>query len=98
MQYDLVVVVDPKTEEKEAQQKITALLEKEGFLVSDVASWGKKKLAYPLHKQTEGIYLSYVLGGNDKNPSNLYAKFKLEEYVMRALVLKKVEKKKKGEK
>ena len=58
MQYDLVVVVDPKQEEKEATQKINTILEKEGFSVSVASSLGKKHLAYPLKKRTEELRLA----------------------------------------
>ena len=93
MQYVLVVVIDPKHEEKAAIQKISSILEKEGFSVSGTSSQGKKRLAYPLKKQAEGIYLSFILSGESVNPNHLYAKFKLEEYILRTLVLKKMVKK-----
>lgn len=95
MQYELVVVLDPKTDEKQAQDKLTTLLTKEGFAVSDVSSMGKKILAYPLNKMNEGLYLLVNFAAEGKNAQVLYNRFKTEDDILRALVLKKVEKKNK---
>ena len=88
MQYELVVVVDPTVEEKQAQEKLTALLAKEGFSISGSESLGKKPLAYPISKKREGLYLVLTISGKG-NPATLTNRFKTEEYVLRSLVVKK---------
>ncbi len=90
MKYELVVIVDPKTEEKQAQAQLSTLLEKEGFTVSELKFWGKKRLAYPINKQTDGFYVSIMITGNSK-PQQILDRFKLEEMVLRALIIKQKE-------
>lgn len=87
MKYDLVVVVDPQADAKETQDKLTTLLEKEGFTVSDMSYWGKKTLAYPIKKHTEAHYFSCVISANSANPANLSQRFKLDEKILRFLIL-----------
>lgn len=94
MQYELVVVIDSKQDAKEAEEKLTTLLEKEGFALSDASMWGMRKFAYPLKKQTEGLYFSTTITSDKAKPAGLLAKLKKDETVLRTLVLKKEEKRK----
>ena len=87
MHYKLMVVVDPVAEEGETQQKLTTLLNKEGFVVSEVVPLGKKALAYPIAKINDGLYFSFRLEGK-VDPKNFSAKFQQEASVIRTLVLK----------
>ena|SRR3989338_5063382 len=89
MQYQLVVVVDPILAEKEAQDKITGLLEKEGYKVDDIKLWGKRTLAYPLKKKSTGVYFEFTITADKANPNNLYQKFQSDETILRHLVLRK---------
>ncbi len=93
MQYEMVVVVKPDTNEQSYQEKLTTLLEKEGFTVSNVSWWGKKPLAYPINKLMEGSIASFYLDTTGKNPNVLYAKLKLESEIVRILVVKQKEEK-----
>lgn len=93
MQYELVVVVDPVQDAKETQDKLTALLEKEGFVVSGSQSWGKKPLSYRIKKQREGLYFLYNITSKTNKPKQLEARFKLEDMILRTIILKKEEKK-----
>ncbi len=89
MNYDLVVIVRSGEDQEKAKQKISTLLEKEGFTVSEMSAWGKRKFAYPLKKQTEGLYFSTTIKSDKAKPAGLLAKLKLDETVLRTLVLKK---------
>ena len=93
MKYDLVVVVDPSLEAKTTGEKLATLLEKEGFNVLENNLWGKKALAYPLKKKNEGLYFHYVIVSDRVKPKSLYDKFRLDDTILRSLVLKKEEKK-----
>ena len=98
MKYDLVVVVDGSLDSKQTQDKFATLLEKEGFTVLENNLWGKKILAYPMKKKNEGLYLHYVIASDTAIPKALYTRFKLDDTILRSLVLKKEEKRVKGEK
>lgn len=94
MDYDLVMVFTPTSEEKTTSERLKTILEKEGYKVGDVSWWGKKKLAYPIKKQTEANYASMVISTKSAKPQHLVKVFKLEENILRYLVLKKKEGKK----
>lgn len=89
MQYEFVAVVDPKNDGKDVQKLLTVLLEKEGFAISEMNPLGKRKLAYPIKKQTEGFYFSSTIASAKARPQGLLARLKMEEAVLRVLVLKK---------
>ncbi len=91
MKYDLVMVFTPESKEKTVLDKIKQLLEKSGFEVTEESWWGKKKLAYPIKKHTEANYASMVISSTTAKPQHLSKIFKLEENILRYLVLKKKE-------
>src|SRR3989344_6326135 len=89
--YDVVMVVRPDTDEKQNEVKLKDLLSKSGFSVGDFSSWGKRKLAYPIKKQTEGFYFAAVISADTKSdsPRDLLSQFKLDESLLRSLIVKK---------
>ena len=57
--YEILVILDPRPTEEELAQLLTRLQDNLRALGADVKraeSWGKRKLAYELRKQREGIY------------------------------------------
>jgi len=89
--YDVVMVVRPDTDEKQDEVKLKELLAKSGFAVGDFSSWGKRKLAYPIKKQNEGFYFAAVISADTKSgsPRDLLSRFKLDETMLRSLIVKK---------
>ncbi len=63
--YELVFIADPRLSDEEAVQLSDAfreLLEADGTTeVTEEESWGKRRLAYPIRKFTEGRYHIYYL-------------------------------------
>jgi small subunit ribosomal protein S6 len=54
-----MLIVNPNTDEdrqKEIVDRLRATVEKSKGAVAGVDEWGKKKLAYEIKKETEGIY------------------------------------------
>lgn len=91
MNYDLVVIVRSGEDQEKAKQKISTLLEKEGFHISEFETWGKKTLAYPIKKEKEGVYYSMIISADNAKPQQIYSRFRMEEAILRSLVLKKEE-------
>lgn len=89
MQYELVIVSDVKGDAKVVEKKLTELVEKEGFAVTEASMWGRRKLTYPLKKQTEGLYYSSTISSKTAKPHALLTKMKMDETILRVLVLKK---------
>ena len=56
--YETIFIVNPTLEEAAAtavQDKFKSLIEANGTNV-EVEDWGKRRLAYPIEDQTEGVY------------------------------------------
>lgn len=63
--YELMLVLDPKVEvtEKTATDLVEKLLGEQAK-VAELALLGKKDLAYPLKKKTQGVYVLAKLTGH----------------------------------
>jgi len=58
--YELVYIVNPNISEEllpEAITRVGDIVKKAGGNVTDVTQWGRKKLAYPIKKFSEGNYI-----------------------------------------
>jgi small subunit ribosomal protein S6 len=56
--YELMLIVNQNAEEerqKEIVDRLRATVEKDGTIVG-IDEWGKRKLAYEIKKETEGVY------------------------------------------
>lgn len=95
MKYDMVVMVSATADIAEVEKKLKDLVIKDGFTVTDIAQWGKRVLAYPIRKQHEANFLEFHLEANGKNPQLVGKALKLDDSILRMLVLKKEEKRKK---
>lgn len=59
-EYELVFIVHPDLDETaftEVVNRVRTWIEEDGGEVAKIDLWGKKKLAYPIRKQTEGQYV-----------------------------------------
>ena len=58
--YEMLVILDATTENQSDEiTKIEELLKNLGGVVSKTDAWGKKTLAYPIRKKTEGYYVLF---------------------------------------
>lgn len=58
--YEMLVILDATTDnQSEEIAKIEELLKNLGGTVSKTDAWGKKTLAYPIRKKTEGYYVLF---------------------------------------
>lgn len=89
MKYDVVIIFNVSVDAKTGEQKLRAFVEKDGFSISDIENLGKKRLAYPIKKLTEGMYVSAIISGSTQVQS-LYNRFKVDDTVLRSLILKKL--------
>lgn len=69
--YELVMVVDPRLSDEEVialTDDYKRMIGAGGAEVTREESWGKRKLAYPIHKLTEGRYVLLGVSAEAKNP------------------------------
>jgi small subunit ribosomal protein S6 len=57
--YELMLIVNPNAEEdrqKEIVDRLRANVEKGGGSIVGIDEWGKRKMAYEIKKESEGVY------------------------------------------
>lgn len=62
--YELMYVIDPRVSEQEAEavnEAVRKLVTDNGASITKEDDWGRRKLAYPIEKQTEGRYMLMYL-------------------------------------
>ncbi len=86
--YELVLLLDSAVSEpKKWQEKIKKWLGS-GAEIKKAENWGRKKLAYPIKKKEEAIYLFYLLAADPLALKTLEAKLRLEDKILRYLLIK----------
>ncbi len=70
--------------------KFKSLIEANGTIDS-VDEWGKKRLAYPINDEEEGVYTVINFTSNTDFPAELDRVYKITEGVLRTLIVAKDE-------
>ena len=62
--YELGIVIEPRQTEDDVEEivgKYREMIDGIGGTITEVDNWGKRKLAYPIRKFTEGRYVFYFV-------------------------------------
>ncbi len=89
--YETMYILRPDIPEEEVDghlKKYSEILEKSGTEVLDSQMRGKRRLAYPIAKHKEGIYVQLSHKGNGQQVSTLERAMRLSEDVIRYLTVK----------
>ncbi|CAM3513983.1 30S ribosomal protein S6 [Tsukamurella ocularis] len=89
--YELMVILDPSLDERTVAPSLETFLNvvrKDGGSVGNVDIWGKRRLAYEISKNAEGIYAVIDLTAEPATVSELDRQLKLNESVLRTKVLR----------
>ncbi len=89
--YETMYILRPDIPEEEVDshlKKYSELLEKSGTEVLDSQMRGKRRLAYPISKHKEGIYVQLSHQGNGQQVALLERAMRLSEDVIRYLTVK----------
>ena len=89
--YETVFILSTKLGEEGAAavvEKFKKLINKHGT-VESVDDWGKRRLAYPIQKQTEGYYTLINFKSAPAFTAELDRVFKITDGVLRSLIVKK---------
>ena len=92
--YELMFIVHPDVDESafnELVDKVKGWITDSGGQIDNVDIWGKRRLAYPIQKQTEGQYVLLNTQLEPTNCSELEHNLGLQEPVMRFLLTSDVE-------
>lgn len=89
--YETVIVVSTKNgEDGNAAliEKFKELINKNGT-VESVDEWGKRRLAYPIAKQTEGYYTLINFKSTPDFTAELDRRYKITDGILRTIIVKK---------
>lgn len=89
--YELMVILDPSLDERTVAPSLETFLNvvrQDGGKVDKVDVWGKKRLAYEIAKQSEGIYVVVDITAEPATVSELDRQLGLNESVLRTKVLR----------
>ena len=87
--YELVMVISPEAADAEATvDRFQQLIQERGGEVRQVDRWGRRKLAYPIERYSEGDYVVTQFCLEPRHLGELEASLHLSEEVIRHLVVK----------
>ena len=90
-QYELMVILDPETEERtvdKTMDKFLTVVKNDGGTVDNVDIWGRRRLAYDIKKQSEGIYVVVTMSAEPATAQELDRQLNLSESVMRTKLVR----------
>ena len=67
---------------------ITSLVEKGGGTVEVVEGWGRRRMAYPINKKTEGYYQLLEIAGSGQEIAELERRFRVNDQIMRYMTVR----------
>jgi small subunit ribosomal protein S6 len=91
--YELVTILTADLEDpRSAAEELAEVLKSQGAEVEKVDLWGKRRLAYPISKKTEGVYVLYNFKQKPSMIKEMERVLRLKPQVMRHLVVARDEK------
>jgi small subunit ribosomal protein S6 len=89
--YEVMVILDPSLEERTVEpslDKYLNVIRKDGGTVDNVDVWGRRRLAYEIRKNAEGIYAVLTLNAEPDTVKEFARQLGLNESVLRTKVLR----------
>ncbi len=90
-QYELMMILDPEMDERNLQptlEKMLGVVTKDGGTIDSMDIWGRRRLAYEIRKQAEGIYAVVNLSTESATAQELDRQLGLNEQVLRTKLLR----------
>jgi small subunit ribosomal protein S6 len=84
-----MLIITPDYEENEAEaliENVKGIIEGSGNLIN-VDIWGKRRLAYPIQKRTEGYYVVYVFESEASFIAELNQALRVIEAILRHIIV-----------
>ncbi|MDO5033840.1 MAG: 30S ribosomal protein S6 [Actinomycetaceae bacterium] len=89
--YELMVIFNPTVDERTvgpSMEKLLAQVTEAGGSVENVDIWGKRRLAYEIQKQSEGIYVVVNMTTTPDVAKEINRLLSLNESVMRTKLMR----------
>ncbi|TYL55261.1 30S ribosomal protein S6 [Nocardioides sp. BGMRC 2183] len=91
--YEVMVILDPSLDERTVQpslDKYLNVIRNDGGTVDNVDVWGRRRLAYEIKKNAEGIYAVINLTAEPATVDEFDRQLGLNEAILRTKVLRPV--------
>ena len=88
--YENLYVITPELEEEAIKaiiEKFSGIITANGGEIESVDEWGKRRLAYPINDEEEGVYTVINFTADPSFPAELDRVYKITEGVMRSLII-----------
>ena len=89
--YEVMYVIDPTLDDSVRNELISyfsGIVEKNAGMIDRIDEWGKRRLAYAINYKTEGYYVLMYIQGPSELPRELERNFKINDKVLRYLVIR----------
>jgi small subunit ribosomal protein S6 len=89
--YETFFIIDPELTEEAytlAGDKLKGIINGNGGVVFTYVPWGKKKLAYPVKKRNQGLYILMEYGGGPELVAELERNMRLDERLLKFITVK----------
>ncbi len=93
-EYELIVVMNPEIPEEDvpaAIERVTGAITARGGEVAEVLPWGRRKLAYPINRHSEGNYVLTNMRMDPLRAHELESGFAISDDILRHLLIRKDE-------
>jgi len=90
-QYELVYIVPPETTEQalaDLHTQIEAIVARFQGTIDATENWGRRRLAYEIARQKEGIYVLELMTGSGEMVKEIDRRLKVIDLVIRHLVVR----------
>lgn len=98
--YEIVFIADPNLGEPEVDAlaaQVQGLVEKDGGKVQKLEKWGKKRLAYDVHRHRDGYYVLLAVEGTGALVKEVERRLKVMDGIIRFLTVRVDEELRKAE-
>jgi small subunit ribosomal protein S6 len=92
--YEILLMLDPELAEERQDDliaRVRQLVETSGGTWRSHDAWGRRRLAYEIHKKQEGVYHLLVFESNAETLDEITRVLKIDDTVMRHLATKHLE-------
>ncbi|PYP90193.1 MAG: 30S ribosomal protein S6 [Blastocatellia bacterium AA13] len=89
--YEVMFIISPTTEEGDIDKLITQLSDvatSQGAQVTKIDRMGRRRLAYPIQKLTEGYYVVFTIEGTGLEIAELERRMRVTDAVIRYLTVR----------
>ena len=90
-QYELAVVISARLDEESQKaelERVQELVSRFGGTIEKEDNWGRRKLAYPIQKQNDGVYSFITYTSEGSTPAEVESRLRIMESVLRFLVIR----------